>query len=116
MDRLENDRLQHYRQCIKKLLKQHGQGQAIGSDIEVQTVFDTDSDRYLLVSLGWDKHRRIYNCEIHLEIRSNKIWIQRNQTDSLIARELVEMGVLQEDIILGLQPEYLRKYTEFGVA
>ncbi|MBP0017353.1 MAG: XisI protein [Cyanobacteria bacterium SBLK] len=114
MDRL--DLLQHYRQCVKKLLKQHSQGQTIGGDIEVQTVFDTESDRYLLVSLGWDKYRRIYNCEIHLEIRSNKIWIQRNQTDRLIAHELVEMGVLQEDIILGLQPEYIREYTKFGVA
>lgn len=37
-------------------------------------------------------------------------------TDIQIAEDLTEMGVPREDIILGLQPSYLRQYTQYGVA
>ncbi len=66
--------------------------------------------------MGWKEHQRIYNCVIHLEIREQKIWIQRNQTDRPIADVLISMGVAKEDIILGLQPPYIREYTGLGVA
>ncbi|MGF1490742.1 MAG: XisI protein, partial [Prochloraceae cyanobacterium] len=87
-----------------------------GGDIETEIVFDLDRERFLLIDLGWKEHQRIYNCVIHLEIRDNKIWIQRNQTDQPIADVLISMGVAKEDIILGLQPPYIRKYTRLGVA
>lgn len=110
------ERLEHYRHCIQKLLVEHSQGNPINGEIEVQTIFDTKQDHYQLVNLGWDSHRRVYNCAIHLDIKNSKIWIQRNQTDMRIADELVEMGVPKEDIVLGVQPAYVREYTGFGVA
>ena len=72
--------------------------------------------RYLLLDLGWQEHQRIYNCVIHLEIRDSKVWIQRNQTDKVIADVLIDMGVAREDIVLGLQPPYIREYKGLGVA
>lgn len=110
------DRLEHYRHCIQKLLKEKSKAKPINGEVEVETIFDKECDRYLTVTLGWDEYRRIYNCTIHLDIKDGKIWIQRNQTDRKIADELVEMGVLREDIVLGLQPPYIREYTDFGVA
>lgn len=108
-------RLIFYRQCIKKLLIEQSKGTPINGEIEVQTIFDTERDHYQIVDLGWDGHRRIYNCVMHLDIKDGKIWIQRNQTDRRIADELVEMGVPKEDIVLGLQPAYAREYTGYGV-
>ena len=52
---------------------------------------------------------------MHFDIKDGKIWIQRNQTDDVLAEELVKMGVAKEDIILGLQPEYVREYAGYGV-
>jgi hypothetical protein len=66
--------------------------------------------------LGWDGYERIYNCIIHLDIKDEKVWIQRNTTDILIAEELVEMGISKQDIILGLQPPYKRPFTKYGMA
>jgi len=60
--------------------------------------------------------KRVYNCFVHLDIKEGKIWIQRNMTETDIAKELVEMGVSKEDIILGLHPSYKRPYTGYGVA
>lgn len=37
-------------------------------------------------------------------------------TDVDLALELLEMGVLKEDIVLGLQPPYKRPYTGYAVA
>ena len=110
------DKLTEYRNNIQKFLQEQTQGQAIGGKIETEVIFDLNRDRYLLIDLGWQEHQRIYNCVIHLEIRDGKIWIQRNQTDKPIADVLITMGVAKEDIILGLQPPYIREYTNFGVA
>ena len=110
------DKLSNYRQCIKEFLIEQTQGEVVGGDIETEVIFDLDNDRYLLIDLGWKNHKRIYNCTIHLEIKNNKIWIQRNQTDRPIADVLIGMGVVKEDIVLGLQPPYIRKYTGLGVA
>lgn len=52
---------------------------------------------------------------MHLDIKDGKIWIQRNQTDKLLADELVAMGVPKNDIVLGLQPVYAREYTGYSV-
>jgi hypothetical protein len=109
------DKLTNYRQYIKTFLQEQTQGQIIGGDIETEVIIDLDGDRYLLIDLGWQEHQRIYNCVIHLEIRDGKIWIQRNQTDEPIADVLISMGVAKEDIILGLQPPYIREYTGLGV-
>jgi hypothetical protein len=43
-------------------------------------------------------------------------WIQHNSTDVDLAEELLELGVPQEDIVLGFQPVYLRQYTDYAVS
>jgi XisI protein len=110
------DRLTKYRQILRTFLMEYSKTKPINSDIETQVLFDTEHDHYQIVDLGWDGHNRIYSSQIHLDIRNEKVWIQRNQTDELIAEELVLMGVAREDIVLGLQPPYARQFTNYGVA
>jgi hypothetical protein len=109
------ERVAFYRDCVQKLLTRYNRGKFIDGEIEVQLVFDTERDHYQIVDIGWDGYRRVYDCLIHLDIKDGKIWIQRNQTDHLLAPELAEMGVPKEDIVLGLQPVDMRQYTGFGV-
>ncbi|BAS55111.1 MULTISPECIES: XisI protein [Leptolyngbya] len=109
------EKLEQYRQAIRSLLKEYATNEN-QDDLETQVIFDQEHDHYQLVSLGWQGQRRFYSCLMHLDIKGGKIWIQRNQTDRLIAQELVEMGVPREDIVLGLQPAYARPDTGYGVA
>lgn len=109
------EKLEQYRQAIRSLLKESATNEN-QDDLETQVIFDQEHDHYQLVSLGWQGQRRFYSCLMHLDIKGGKIWIQRNQTDRLIAQELVEMGVPREDIVLGLQPAYARPDTGYGVA
>jgi hypothetical protein len=116
MDQNTNDKVSQYRQCIRQLLANYAQVKPAQGDIEVQLLIDTEHDHYQLVDVGWVGHRRIHSCLMHLDIKDGKVWIQRNQTDELIAEQLVELGVDRNDIVLGLQPPYARPYTGYSVA
>ncbi len=87
------ERIEHYRQCIRKLLIERAGLYTNNSDIECQLVFDTEHDHYQLLDVGWEELKRVYNCFIHIDIKDGKIWIQRNMTELDIGEELVEMGV-----------------------
>ena len=112
------DRVEQYRQLIRRLLTSQAKvdSQKTQSEIECQLIFDTEHDHYQLLDVGWNELKRIYHCYIHLDIKDGKIWIQRNMTETDLAQNLVEMGVMKEDIILGLHPPYKRPYTGYGVA
>lgn len=109
------ERLNQYRQVVRQLLESH-RDSGKDSAIESQLIFDTEHDHYQILDVGWEGLNRIYNCYIHIDIKDEKIWIQRNMTESDLARQLVELGVPKEDIILGLHPPYKRPYTGYGVA
>ncbi|MCC5650004.1 XisI protein [Nostoc sp. XA013] len=76
-------------------------------------VFDTERDRYLLY-VGWHDEERVYGCPIHISIKDDKIWIQRDFTEEGIANQLVELGVPTTDIVLGFRSPYVRQFTGFA--
>ncbi|MDM8560746.1 element excision factor XisI family protein [Candidatus Parabeggiatoa sp. HSG14] len=47
-------------------------------------------------------------------IKNGKIWIQHNWTELGIAKEFITLGVPNDDIVLGFQYPYKRKYTGFA--
>ena len=110
------ERLNDYRKIIKTFLEESIVGELDDPNFETQLICDRERDHYQLVSLGWQGHRRFYSVLIHIDIKEGKIWIQRNDTDRLIAQELMALGVAREDIILGLQPAYARADTGYSVA
>jgi hypothetical protein len=110
------DKLELYRQSIQALLTEYAVTPVSNGEIESQTLFDTQQDRYQVIDIGWDGHRRVHGCVIHLDIKDGKIWVQHNTTEMRVAHELLARGVLKEDIVLGFQAPYVREYTGFGVA
>ncbi|HAX78600.1 MAG TPA: XisI protein [Cyanobacteria bacterium UBA11372] len=103
-----------YRQLIKELLKQHAKQQAKNDPSETELIFAPESDRYLLVYLGWHGEKRIYACPIHIDIKDEKIWIQRDFTEAGIAQQLVEQGVPKSDIVLGFRSPFVRQFSEYA--
>jgi hypothetical protein len=108
--------LNDYRNIIKTFLEELIFESSNVPNFETQLICDRDRDHYQLVSLGWQGHRRFYSVLIHLDIKDGKVWIQRNDTDRLIAQELMALGIPRADIILGLQPAYARADTGYSVA
>ena len=110
------DILETYRQLIRKILTEYAQIPYAYGDIQIETVFDSESDRYLLVILGRENAKRVHGCLVHIDIINGKLWIQRDGTEHGIANELVNAGVTKDHIVLGFRSPEIRKHTEFAVA
>jgi hypothetical protein len=110
------DKVAQYRKYVQMLLSQYAKDDVSGDVVEVQLIFDTERDHYQWMNVGWEQFNRVYRCIIHFDIKDGKIWLQQNLTNQNPAKELLEMGVPREDIVLGLQPPYKRPYTEYGAA
>jgi hypothetical protein len=87
------ERQEYLRKAILQLLQNYCEGEVEQPDSELQMICDRERDHYQLVSLGWQGQQRFYSVLMHLDIKNGKIWIQRNETDELIAQELLAMGV-----------------------
>lgn len=84
-------------------------------DIEVETIFDVQQHRYQIVHLGRQHKRWVHHCVVHLDIRSNKIWILNNSTEHDVAADLVDWGVPKQDIVLGFHPPFMREMSDYAV-
>jgi len=108
--------LDTYRQIVKQVLTEYTRIPYAYGDMQSKTVFDCESDSYMLVTLGWNGVKRIHGCLVHIEIINGKVWIQRDDTDYGIAYELEKAGVPKDHIVLGFQTPDVRKYTQYAVA
>ncbi len=108
------EKLNTYRTHIKQIIEQFGAQFPTTDGVETQYIFDGANDHYQLFQVGWEKYEWIHGCILHMDIKQGKIWIQHNGTEIGIADELVKLGVSKEDIVLGFQAPYKRKYTGFA--
>jgi hypothetical protein len=110
------DTLDTYRQIIQNLLTEYVGLQYAYGEIQNETIFDREADRYLVMSVGWQDVRRIHGCLIHVDIINGKVWIQRDGTEHGITDELVAAGIPKDRIVLGFHPPQVRQHTEYAVA
>ncbi|NEZ56204.1 XisI protein [Adonisia turfae] len=110
------DNITSYRNIIQTLLTEYAAIPISNGEIECHTVFDIQQDHYQVMNVGWDGHRRVYGCVLHLDIKAGKIWIQQNMTEIRVAQELVDRGVPRTDIVLGFQAPEMRQYTDYAMA
>lgn len=114
---MDIDTLKHWRQTIKKALTPLATipfPEVV--NMVAKTVFDENSDVYLVVVEGWQDVRRLHGCMAHIEIKGDKIWIQQDGTEHGFATDLLEAGISRERIVLGFKHPQSRVYTEFAVA
>lgn len=78
-------------------------------------LIDREHQHHQLLTIGWHRDNYIYTIAFHFSIQEGKVWIQQNNTESLIADELVAKGIPKTDIVLGFQPPQYRQYTDFAV-
>jgi hypothetical protein len=76
---------------------------------------ETLRERYQVMDIGWSNNRRVYDCDLHLDIINGKIWVQQNMTEMQIGQTLMDKGVAKEDIVLGFQAPYAREYSGFAI-
>jgi XisI protein len=109
------DRLNYYRQSIRNFLNRYvNVWQEEG--VETQLIIDSERDHYLLLKVGWEGDRRINYAVFQFDIKDNKIWVQENNTDVEIDRDLEEMGISKKEIVVGFHHPSMREYSDFAAA
>ncbi|ELS00128.1 XisI protein [Gloeocapsa sp. PCC 73106] len=108
------DTLNKYRKIIEKVLLDYAAVPYAHGKFETEIIFDQQRDRYLLMNVGWDNGHRVHGCIIHIDIISEKIWIQRDGTENGIALDLEEAGIPKNRIVLGFREPELRPYTGYA--
>lgn len=113
------DRIEQYRQAIKTFLQDYvtsRQANAKPNDgTAIEAILDTESDRYLILDIGWNESRRVHNCIFHFDIKDGKIWIQENNTDIEVDEELKELGISKKELVIGFHHPSMREYSDYAV-
>ncbi len=110
------DSLTNYRQLVREALKKLTEIPYAHGDIQFETIFDSEADRYLLMVLGRRSKKRIHSCLAHIDIIDGKLWIQRDGTEQGIAKEFIDAGIPKDRIVLGYRSPEIRKQTGLAVA
>lgn len=110
------EKLDFYRRTVQDVLMAIAAIPYYTPEIVHEAVIDTVNDRYLVMSVGWKEPTyRLHFCLVHVDIRGEKIWIQRDGTEDGIAYDLEEAGIPKSDIVLAFHSESVRPYTGYAV-
>ncbi|MGB3692093.1 MAG: XisI protein [Spirulinaceae cyanobacterium] len=110
------EKLEHHRAIVKQILTEYSYIKPSYGDVEVYTSFDEQGEHYQVIRTGWNKHRRIYGCSIHIDLKDNKVWIQYDGTEVDFANKLIEQGISKQDIVIAFHEPLARKFTDFAVS
>jgi hypothetical protein len=112
-------KMKSYEKYILELLNEHKTGyqEYVWGNLEDVLVTDKPNRHYQLLTIGWQKGRRIHDISMHFHIADDgKIWVETNNTEVQVARELEKKGIPKSDIVLGFHPQHLRHLTDYAVA
>ena len=113
------EKIERYQNLIVEILEEYAAVKPANMvEYENQVLVDYEHNHYQLLTTGWNKKGQfIHLINFHFDIKpTGKIWLMANNTDVLIAQELVKKGVPKEDIVLGFQPPSLRPQTDYAIA
>jgi hypothetical protein len=109
------DKTIKYKKAIVQLFQEYDQFWGQSGGLENRIIVDAKKQAYLFLTFGWQHAERYTHllC-FHLEVKGGKVWIYENNTEALIADELIEKGIAREDIVLGFVSPQARSYTGFA--
>jgi hypothetical protein len=105
--------LSREQKAIREILSEIAKVQVFG-DIQFKTVFDDEQKRYQVIATGWENDKQILRNVALLEIQSDLVWLQADNTDYGIAEQLIKRGIGQQQIVLGFHPAKWRQQTGFA--
>src|SRR5262245_43675698 len=105
--------LESYRNIIKRVLSDYAGYPFAYGEVDRLLAFDRERDHYLLLNVGWHKHR-VHGCVIHINLINGKCWIQRDGTEDGIAGELEVAGIPEDRIVLAFKSPKIRPHTGYA--
>ena len=97
------DKMNHYRAIVRRLILEYAQYKPANGQIETEAVIDEERGHSEVMEVGWQGERRVHSSVIHIDIIGDKVWLQHDSTNAVIADELMMAGIPQ--VIKGRLPE-----------
>lgn len=111
------EKIIRYQSIICDLLQEYASiKKSLTPQVKAQSLADRENHHYQLLSVGWHNQQFVYTVALHFDIVEDKVWIQQNNTDALIADELIERGIERGDIVLGFVPEKAHSFSGYATA
>lgn len=111
------DKMLQHRVAVQEVLTEYHQlNIKAQSPTESALVFDEIRDHYLLLLMGWHKDERIKSVMIHIRLKDGKVWIEEDWTEDGVATDLLQKGIVKEEIVLAFHHPRVRPHTEFAIA
>ena len=102
------------RRMIRDILLNHGRHRPSHGDITPMVLIDEEHDQYQLLHSGWDRGGRVHAVVVHVRIHGDFVWIEQDGTEYGVARELRDLGVPREQIVLAFHPPEVRALTGYA--
>lgn len=110
------DKLADYDRIIESVLQDYANIPYSQGEINNCVIVDAERKNFLLMALGWEGHRRVHSCIVHIEIVDDKIWIQRDGIEDSVTQELEAAGIPKDKIVLAFYPSHVRPHTGYAIA
>ena len=110
------DTVSQYRASIKKVFQDLLDYIPSEEGIRHEVILDDEHGHYQLMRIGWHHGRRVHGTLLHIDLISDKVYVEHDGTDLELVTDLINAGIPEKDIVLGFHPPEHRKYTEFAVA
>ena len=65
-----------------------------------ELIIDKNENHFILLDIGWQGDEFIHEWVFHIEIKDDKVWIHEDMTDRSIAKELIDAGIDESDIVI----------------
>jgi len=108
------DPVMKYRDAVGRLMGEYVAFKTSRKGVEAVLIVDAERRHFLLMYIGWDGPRRVHHVAVHVEIRGEKVWLQCDNTDLVVAEDLVAAGIPRDAIVLGFRAQEVRPHTGFA--
>lgn len=107
---------ERYRKVIKEIILDFADEQPTMAEVTLEVVMDDERGHYEVLEVGWHGNKRVHHAIIHIDLIGDKVWLQHDGTDLIIADELTAAGIPVDSLVLGFRHPRVREYTGFAVA
>jgi acetylornithine/succinyldiaminopimelate/putrescine aminotransferase len=109
-------KIKNYQKAILDILNTYAKIQFSNVKGENQVIADKENNRFLIMTIGWQKNHFVHDCPMHFDIIDGKIWVQTNMTEWNVAEMLEQHGIDKKDIVLGFLSPSTRAYSDYAEA
>jgi hypothetical protein len=114
MDKAE--KLNRYKRICRQIVERHAAMPSEPTSVESLAVCDSESGNYLLMDIGWYPKERAHYVVVHLRVKGGKVWVEYDGVEYGIAKDLIEAGIPEEDVVWPSNERDRRRFTELVAA